>query len=48
MSGPLSIAPADAEDRIVSELRRIDPDSMTPMEALQLLAELRKRLDSSD
>ncbi len=35
---------ADAEERVVSELQRIDPDRMTPMEALQLLSELRKRL----
>ncbi|MGH9332452.1 MAG: MutS-related protein, partial [Vicinamibacteria bacterium] len=35
---------ADAEDRIVAELRRIHPDRMTPIEALQLLSELRKRL----
>ncbi len=35
---------ADAEDRVVSELQRIDPDRMTPMEALQLLNELKKRL----
>ncbi len=35
---------ADAEDRVVSEIQRIDPDRMTPMEALQLLNELKKRL----
>jgi DNA mismatch repair protein MutS len=35
---------ADVEDRVVSELQRIDPDRMTPMEALQLLSELKKRL----
>ena len=35
---------ADAEARVVSELQRIDPDRMTPMEALQFLSELRKRL----
>jgi DNA mismatch repair protein MutS len=35
---------ADAEARIVSELQRIDPDQMTPLEALQLLSELKKRL----
>ena len=35
---------ADAEDRVVSELRRVEPETMTPIEALQLLAELKKRL----
>ena len=39
---------ADAEERIVSEIRRLDPDTMTPIEALQLLTDLRKRLDPSD
>jgi len=38
---------ADAEQRVVSELRRVDPESMTPLEALQLLAELKRTLDSS-
>jgi DNA mismatch repair protein MutS len=35
---------ADAEDRVARELQRIDPDRMTPLEALQLLTELKKRL----
>jgi DNA mismatch repair protein MutS len=35
---------ADMEDRVVSELQRIDPERMTPLEALQLLVELKKRL----
>jgi DNA mismatch repair protein MutS len=35
---------ADAEDRVISELQRVDPDRMTPLEALQLLSELKKRL----
>jgi DNA mismatch repair protein MutS len=35
---------ADVEDRVISELQRIDPDGMTPLEALQLLSELKKRL----
>jgi DNA mismatch repair protein MutS len=35
---------ADVEDRIISELQRIDPDRMTPLEALRLLSELKKRL----
>jgi len=29
---------------VVEELRRADPDTLTPMQALALLAELRKRL----
>jgi DNA mismatch repair protein MutS len=37
---------ADTEDRVISEIRRLDTDAMTPMEALRLLADLRRRLDS--
>ncbi|HXV61194.1 MAG TPA: DNA mismatch repair protein MutS, partial [Vicinamibacteria bacterium] len=36
---------AEAEARIVSELRRIDPERMTPLDALALLSELKKQLD---
>ncbi|MFQ5789382.1 MAG: DNA mismatch repair protein MutS [Acidobacteriota bacterium] len=36
---------AEAEDRVASELRKLDPDRMTPLEALQALAELKKRLE---
>jgi DNA mismatch repair protein MutS len=36
---------AEAESRIVSELRKLDLDQMTPLEALQALAELKKKLD---
>jgi DNA mismatch repair protein MutS len=36
---------AEAEDRIVAELRKVDPDRLTPLEALQLLTELKKRLE---
>jgi DNA mismatch repair protein MutS len=32
------------EEAVVEELRRADPDSLTPLQALALLAELRKRL----
>jgi DNA mismatch repair protein MutS len=32
------------EEAVVDELRRADPDSLTPLEALALLAELKKRL----
>jgi len=32
------------EEAVVEELRRADPDTLTPMQALALLAELRKRL----
>ena len=39
---------ADAEDRVVSELRRVEPETMTPLEALQLLAELKERLDAME
>jgi DNA mismatch repair protein MutS len=35
---------AEADDRIVAELRKADPDRMTPLEALQFLAELKKHL----
>jgi DNA mismatch repair protein MutS len=35
---------AQVEDRVASELQRIDPERMTPIEALQLLIELKKRL----
>ena len=39
---------ADAEDRVVAELRRVEPETMTPLEALQLLAELKERLDAME
>jgi DNA mismatch repair protein MutS len=32
------------EEAVVAELRRADPDSLTPLQALALLAELKKRL----
>ena len=32
------------DDAVLEELRRADPDRLTPLEALALLAELRKRL----
>jgi len=32
------------EEAVVEELRRADPDSLTPLQALALLAELKKRL----
>ncbi|MCI0410543.1 MAG: DNA mismatch repair protein MutS, partial [Acidobacteria bacterium] len=35
---------AEPEDRIASELRRLDPDRLTPIEALQALAQLKKLL----
>jgi len=35
-----------AEDRIASELGRVDPEAMTPLEALQLLVELKAKLKS--
>jgi DNA mismatch repair protein MutS len=35
---------AAAEDAVVAELRRTDPDSLTPLQALALLAELKKRI----
>jgi DNA mismatch repair protein MutS len=38
-------APAASEDaEILSALRGLDPDTMTPLDALRLLAEWRKRL----
>ena len=50
---PTTAAPAGArqltlfsgqDDAVLDELRRADPDRLTPLEALALLAELRKRL----
>ncbi len=35
---------AGQEEAVLEELRRVDPDHLTPLEALALLAELRKRL----
>jgi DNA mismatch repair protein MutS len=35
---------ANDEERVVGELRRLDPDRMTPLEALQYLSDLKKRL----
>jgi DNA mismatch repair protein MutS len=32
------------DEAVVEELRRVDPDQLTPIQALALLAELRKRL----
>jgi hypothetical protein len=36
---------AEGEDKVASELRKLDPEQMTPLEALQILTELKKRLD---
>ena len=36
---------AEVEDRVASELRKLDLDKMTPLEALQILTDLKKRLD---
>jgi DNA mismatch repair protein MutS len=36
---------AEVEDRVASELRKLDLDRMTPLEALQILTDLKKRLD---
>jgi DNA mismatch repair protein MutS len=35
----------DRDGAVLAELRRLDPDRLTPLEALSLLAELRRRLD---
>ncbi|MEE9179714.1 MAG: DNA mismatch repair protein MutS [Vicinamibacteria bacterium] len=35
----------EVEDRVASELRKLDLDKMTPLEALQILIDLKKRLD---
>jgi len=35
---------ANPADDILAELRKADPDAMTPMEALQRIADWRKRL----
>ncbi len=35
---------AGAEEAVVSELRRVNPDELTPLQALALLAELKKRI----
>jgi DNA mismatch repair protein MutS len=36
-----------AEEAALDELRRADPERLTPLEALQLLSELRQRIDRS-
>ena len=36
-----------AEEAALEELRRLDPDRLTPLEALALLAELKRRVDRS-
>ena len=36
---------AEGEDRVASELRKLDLDRLTPLEALQILTELKKRLE---
>ncbi len=36
---------AEVEDRVASELRKLDLDKMTPLEALQILTDFKKRLD---
>ena len=35
---------AGADESVLQDLRRADPDALTPLQALALLAELRKRL----
>jgi DNA mismatch repair protein MutS len=35
---------AESEAKVASELRKLDPERMTPLEALQTLIELKKRL----
>ena len=35
---------AGREDAVVDELRRLDPDELTPLQALALLAEMKKRI----
>jgi DNA mismatch repair protein MutS len=37
-----------AADRLAERLRAVDPDRLTPLEALTLLAELRKSLDGAE
>jgi DNA mismatch repair protein MutS len=37
---------APAEDAVLADLRRLDIDHLTPLEALQLLAEVKRRLDT--
>jgi DNA mismatch repair protein MutS len=36
---------ANAEARVIAEIRRLDPDTVSPLEALSLLAELKKSLE---
>lgn len=36
---------AESEAQVASELRKLEPDQMTPLEALQALSELKKRLE---
>jgi len=36
---------AEVEDRVASELRKLDLDRLTPLEALKILTDLKRRLD---
>ena len=40
-----SLAPELEEHKVLRRLRELDPDTLTPREALELLYELRRRLD---
>ena len=44
-AGATPPATADEGDRVAERLREIDPDTTTPMQALSILAELRKLVD---
>jgi DNA mismatch repair protein MutS len=39
---------AEVEDRVASELRKLDLDQLTPLQALQILADLKRSLEASD
>ncbi|MCK5065384.1 MAG: DNA mismatch repair protein MutS, partial [Candidatus Fermentibacteraceae bacterium] len=41
----LQLNEPEAEDPIIEELKKIDPDSLTPLKALEILYELRDRLN---
>ena len=41
-------APVAADTRLADRVRAVDPDHLTPLEALALLAELKKELDASE
>ncbi|MCK4506522.1 MAG: hypothetical protein KAW14_12980, partial [Candidatus Aegiribacteria sp.] len=41
----LQLNEPEVEDPLIEELKKIDPDSLTPLKALEILYELRDRLN---